>query len=160
ATRNPPGGVRAPAYRQDVRRARAVRSGSRGARRHSGDSGAGVGACASGFEVGDHRPAKAGARRRRFARTRRRALAGGGRRAGAALLGRKTLEQPAVAVAPVAQAIVQTVVAVLPELVGLRSEPVAAPVLRARQLAAFVFAPQLRDGFVELLAAREHAPLP
>ena len=50
-------------------------------------------------------------------------------------LGREALDDPAAAVAPVAEPVVQAVVAVLPELVGLRDEPVAAPVRRARDVA-------------------------
>ncbi len=60
-------------------------------------------------------------------------------------LGRKPLDDPLAVVAAVAQAVVHPVVAVLPELVGLRNEAVATPVIGPPHVAAFVLASELGE---------------
>src|SRR6186997_440333 len=52
------------------------------------------------------------------------------------LSGREPLERPAVALAPVAQAVVQAVVAVLPELVRVGTDAEPAPFVRQRRVVA------------------------
>src|SRR5262245_11244012 len=114
---------------------------------------------AAGGGVDHHRSAQAGAPRRRTPRARRPPSARGGGRTDAAVLGREALDPPAVAVAHVAQPVVQSVVAVLPELVRLRAQAVAAPVLGPRDVAPFELARELGDGHVELRSVGEHAAL-
>ena len=57
------------------------------------------------------------------------------RRQWASQLGREAPYHPRVALAPVTDAVVESVLPVLPELVRIRGEPVAAPVRRPRHLA-------------------------
>src|SRR5258708_38458432 len=67
---------------------------------------------------------------------------------------REPLDRPARAVAPVAEAVVEPVIAVLPELVRLGSDDEAAPDLRTRHRSRRVSLLQLLDGLLELAPAR------
>jgi hypothetical protein len=51
---------------------------------------------------------------------------------------------------PVAEAVVHAVLSVLPELVGVRDEAIAAPMLRSSHLAICMLAVELGDPFVDL----------
>src|SRR4051812_27328058 len=62
------------------------------------------------------------------------------------------LDDPPVAGAAVAEAVVQAIVAVLPELPGVRDDPKASPRLRPRELTPL----RLRDELVECLPILEH----
>src|SRR5215218_1434048 len=76
-----------------------------------------------------------------------------------AFSGIQPVDPPAVDGVDVAEAVVQTIVAVLPELVGLRGEPIAAP--RARAPHALISGGrELADSTFQLCATREDGALP
>jgi RimJ/RimL family protein N-acetyltransferase len=74
-------------------------------------------------------------------------------------LGRQPLDDPVAVRAPVAQAVVHAVVAVLPELVRLRDEPVPAPVLGPSQVVSLMFAGQRSHALIELRPRRQDRAL-
>src|SRR4051812_7434547 len=160
AARVAAGPLRAPAHRRHICGTRAVRRGSAGARHHVGDTRIGVAARTAGRDERRHRPTQTGTHRRRAARARRAAVTRRRRGPRRAVLGRETLEQPRLAVAAVAKAVVQPVVSVLPELVGVRTDAVPAPVLRTWNVVAGELALELGHRLVELGPVREHAALP
>src|SRR5262249_58418212 len=102
-----------------------------------------------GCDLGDHRRAQSAAHRGRAAGARPRALPRRGGRTGTALLGREPLEPPALGVTRVAQAVVQAVVAVLPELVALRTRAIAAPVPRPPDVTVGVLALEGGGGLLQ-----------
>ena len=76
-----------------------------------------------------------------------------------ARLGREPLDRPAVRGARVAMAVMQPVVAVLPELPGVGLDAEAAPVVAHGQLALRVLAVELLDAALEPVAVRDDLAL-
>src|ERR1700684_425530 len=83
-----------------------------------------------------------------------------GNHGGLSASGRQALEHPSSArTAAVAQAIVQAIGALLPDLEGLRKKAKATPVARRRQLAVGIALFELDDTTLELIAAADRLAL-
>src|SRR2546429_4258772 len=74
-------------------------------------------------------------------------------------LGREPFDHPVAVRTAVAETIVQAVIAVLPELVSLGDEAIAAPMIRPSNIAVFVLARELGDAVVDLRTIPEHRAL-
>src|SRR5437879_5629918 len=74
-------------------------------------------------------------------------------------LGREPFQHPPILGAPVAEAVVKTVLSVVPELDGLGQQPVPAPERRARHVLVLVSRVQLGHEILEDPAALDHLAL-